>query len=76
MGQARKHDHANLGGSNRLLTFEEAAAILSTTVHSLQCHYGRWGIPVVRRGRSVRFRERDLLIHIERSVDDGSARAS
>jgi excisionase family DNA binding protein len=60
---ARNHD--DLGGSNRLLSMAEAAAYLSTTPDSLKVNYRRWEIPVVRIGRSVRFRERSLNVWIK-----------
>ena len=59
-------NHANLGGSNRLLSMTEAAAYLGTTPGSLKIHYIRWGIPVVRGpGNRVQFRERSLNAWIE-----------
>jgi excisionase family DNA binding protein len=55
-----EHDHHNLGGSNKLLTLAEAAAILNVPPTRLRDHWKRWGIPALRIGRELRFRERDL----------------
>ena len=64
-----KHDHANLGGSNRLLSVESAAALLDMPVRRLRDNRARWGIPSIRVGREVRIRERDLVAWIDRQSD-------
>jgi excisionase family DNA binding protein len=59
-------DHDNLGGSNRLLTLPEAADYIRAHPETLRKHRGRWGIPAVRMGKHLVFRERDLKAFIER----------
>ncbi len=62
---------ANLGGSNRLLSFAEAASYIGSTADSLKVNYRKWGIPAVRGpGRRVQFRERSLNIWIEAHEDE------
>lgn len=53
------------GGSNALLTPEQAAEVLAVTKRTLQDSYQRWGIRHVRVGKHVRFRVRDLEIWID-----------
>jgi len=49
-----------LGGSNRLLSVESAAAYLDMPVTRLRRHWRDFGLPARRVGRELRFRERDL----------------
>ena len=68
------HDHANLGGSNRLMSMAEAAAYIGSTKASLTTNYVRWGVPCVRGpGRRVQFRERSLNVWIAEREDDQAA---
>ncbi len=48
------------GGSNVLLTPDEAANALGVSKRTLMDSYRRWGIPVVRVGKHIRFRTRAL----------------
>lgn len=48
------------GGSNRLMTVQECAAYLNVPLRSLREYRIRWGLPAVRVGRHLRFRERDV----------------
>lgn len=57
-------DHANLGGSNRLLSTPKAAALLDMDARSLRDNRHSLGIPAIRVGRELRFRERDLVAWI------------
>lgn len=54
------------GGSNVLLTPDQAAEVLGVSRRTLLDSYRRWGIPVVRVGKHVRFRTR----HLDKWVDD------
>lgn len=54
------------GGSNVLLTPDQAAGVLGVTKRSLMDCYRKWGLPHVRVGKHVRFRERDLLHWIDK----------
>lgn len=62
------HDHHNLGGSNRLLPLADAAAILAVQPSSLRTYHKKWGIPSLRVGRELRFRERDITAWIDKRV--------
>ncbi len=63
------HDHFNLGGSNRLLSLAEAAAFLGIPKpRSLRDYYKKWGIPALKIGRELRFRERDLNAWIAKRI--------
>lgn len=42
------------------MTPEETADYLSVSKRTLLDRYRRWGLPVVRVGRHLRFRERDV----------------
>lgn len=56
-----QHDHANLGGSNKILNLEHAAEILDIEDPTkLRRSYKAWGIPAFKVGREIRFVERDL----------------
>lgn len=69
----RKHDHNNLGGSNRGLTLREAAPMVGKSYDSLRRRYREWGIPTFKVGRSVRIRERALEAWIKTQSQDGDA---
>jgi excisionase family DNA binding protein len=64
-----EHDHHNLGGSNRLLSLEEAAAYLGDIKpRTLRAERQAWGIPSVPVGRQLKFRQRDLDAWIAKRV--------
>ena len=65
---AAQHDHHNLGGSNRLLPLAEAAAILGVKPRSLRDYWRKWGIPALRVGRELRFRERDIDAWVRKRI--------
>ncbi|MEU6389995.1 helix-turn-helix domain-containing protein [Streptomyces sp. NPDC046939] len=58
------------GGSNVLLTPAQAAEVLGVSKRTLMDSYRRWGIPIVRVGKHVRFRTRAL----EQWIDANSER--
>ena len=53
-------NHDNLGGSNRVLNLAHAAELLDMPPDRLRRNCRRWGIPVCKAGRELRFIERDL----------------
>jgi excisionase family DNA binding protein len=59
------HNHRNLGGSRRLLTAAETAALLNVPLSSLYQCWRRWGLTAFRIGKALRFRESDVLLWIE-----------
>jgi predicted DNA-binding transcriptional regulator AlpA len=62
-------DHHNLGGSNRLLNLADAAALLGLPKpRALRDYHKKWGVPSLRVGRELRFRERDLHAWIAKRV--------
>ena len=50
----------------RLLTTAEAAAILNIKPRALKDHWRNWGLPAIKVGRELRFRESDILAYIDR----------
>lgn len=68
----REHDHHNLGGSNRLLNVAEAAELLNVPQSSLRNRRKAWGIPCLKTGRSIKFRERDLHAWMARQAEEVS----
>lgn len=62
----REPDHHNLGGSNKLIDLAAAAAILGVKPRALRDYRKKWGIPALRVGRELRFRERDIDAWIRR----------
>lgn len=48
------------GGSNRLMTVDETAELLSVPKRTLYGKWREWGLPGYRVGKHLRFRERDV----------------
>jgi len=55
-----------LGGSNRLLSSREVAAILAIPERTVRDKWKEWGLPAYRIGKHLRWKERDLYAWIER----------
>jgi excisionase family DNA binding protein len=55
-----------LGGSNRLLSARDVAAILAVPERTVRDKWREWGLPAYRIGRHLRWRERDLYAWIDR----------
>jgi len=53
------------GGSNQLLSLANAAAYLDMPERRLRDNWRRWGIPIYKVGRELRFRVRDLECWLE-----------
>jgi excisionase family DNA binding protein len=56
-----------LGGSNRLMRAGEVAALLDLPERTVRAQWRAWGLPAVRIGRALRFRERDVQAFITRN---------
>jgi excisionase family DNA binding protein len=57
-----------LGGSNRLLSSREVAAILGVPESSLRAKWREWQLPAYRIGKHLRWRERDIQAWIDRQA--------
>jgi len=55
-----------LGGSNRLLSARDVAAILAIPERTVRDKWKEWGLPAYRIGRHLRWKERDVFAWIER----------
>jgi excisionase family DNA binding protein len=55
-----------LGGSNRLLSSRDVAAILAIPERTVRDKWKEWGLPAYRIGKHLRWRERDVYAWIER----------
>lgn len=53
--------------SSQLLRIKEAAEYLNIPLRTLYPYYQVWGIPFVRIGRSILFKQSDLDAYIESS---------
>jgi len=63
-----QHNHHNLGGSNKLISLAEAARRIDVEPHALRRHRGKWGIPWLKVGQEIKFRERDIDAWIAQRV--------
>jgi excisionase family DNA binding protein len=69
--QPRDRRHAEprkgtLGGSNRLLSSRDVAAILAIPERTVRDRWKEWGLPAYRIGKHLRWKERDVHAWIER----------
>ena len=55
-----------LGGSNRLLSSRDVAAILAIPERAVRDRCKEWGLPAYRIGKHLRWKERDVYAWIER----------
>jgi excisionase family DNA binding protein len=55
-----------LGGSNKMLSAREVAAILAVPERTVRAKWRDWGLPAYRIGKHLRWRERDLHAWIDR----------
>jgi excisionase family DNA binding protein len=55
-----------LGGSNRLLSSRDVAAILAIPERTVRDRWKEWGLPAYRIGKHLRWKERDVYAWIER----------
>jgi len=57
-----------LGGSNRLLSARDVAAILAVPERTVRDKWREWQLPAYRIGRHLRWRERDVYAWIDRQA--------
>jgi excisionase family DNA binding protein len=55
-----------LGGSNKMLSAREVAAILSVPERTVRERWRDWGLPAYRIGKHLRWREREVHAWIDR----------
>jgi excisionase family DNA binding protein len=55
-----------LGGSNRLLSSRDVAAILAIPERTVRDKWKEWGLPAYRIGKHLRWKEPDVYAWIER----------
>ena len=64
--QHRAQQKGTLGGSNRLLSSRDVAAILAIPERTVRDKWKEWGLPAYRIGKHLRWKERDVYAWIER----------
>jgi excisionase family DNA binding protein len=57
-----------LGGSNRLLSSRDVAAILAVPERTVRDKWREWGLPAYRIGKHLRWKERDVYAWIDRQA--------
>jgi len=57
-----------LGGSNRLLSSRDVAAILGIPERTVRDKWREWELPAYRIGRHLRWKERDLYAWIDQQA--------
>jgi excisionase family DNA binding protein len=65
-GQRQAPQKGTLGGSNRLLSSRDVAAILAIPERTVRDRWKEWGLPAYRIGKHLRWKERDVYAWIER----------
>jgi excisionase family DNA binding protein len=65
-GQQAASKKGTLGGSNRLLSSRDVAAILAIPERTVRDRWKEWGLPAYRIGKHLRWKERDVYAWIER----------
>ena len=65
-GTSTQRRTGTLGGSNRMLSARDVAAILAVPERTIRDKWREWGLPAYRIGKHLRWRERDLYAWIER----------
>ena len=66
VGQNGEPQKGTLGGSNRLLSSRDVAAILAIPERTVRDRWKEWGLPAYRIGKHLRWKERDVYAWIER----------
>jgi excisionase family DNA binding protein len=64
--QATSLPRSTLGGSNRMLSSRDVAAILAIPERTVRDRWKEWGLPAYRIGKHLRWKERDVYAWIER----------
>jgi excisionase family DNA binding protein len=65
-GRCTERQKGTLGGSNRLLSSRDVAAILAVPERTVRDKWKEWGLPAYRIGKHLRWKERDVYAWIER----------
>lgn len=65
-GRHKELQKGTLGGSNRLLSSRDVAAILAVPERTVRDKWKEWGLPAYRIGKHLRWKERDVYAWIER----------
>ncbi len=65
-GRHTELQKGTLGGSNRLLSSRDVAAILAVPERTVRDKWKEWGLPAYRIGKHLRWKERDVYAWIER----------
>jgi excisionase family DNA binding protein len=65
-GRRAELKKGTLGGSNRLLSSRDVAAILAIPERTVRDKWKEWGLPAYRIGKHLRWKERDVYAWIER----------
>jgi len=65
-GQHTVPQKGTLGGSSRLLSSRDVAAILAIPERTVRDRWKEWGLPAYRIGKHLRWKERDVYAWIER----------
>ena len=65
---AEPHRKGTLGGSNRLLSSREVAALLGVPERTVRARWREWQLPAYRIGKHLRWRERDIQAWIDRQA--------
>ena len=67
-GRRAAPQKGTLGGSNRLLSSRDVAAILAIPERTVRDRWKEWGLPAYRIGKHLRWKERDVYSWIERQT--------
>jgi excisionase family DNA binding protein len=65
-GTTQRARKGTLGGSNRMLSARDVAAILAVPESTVRGKWREWGLPAYRIGKHLRWRERDVIAWIDR----------
>lgn len=68
MSAYRKTRTGTLGGSSRLLSAREVAAILGVPERTVRERWREWNLPAYRIGKHLRWREREVHAWIDRNA--------
>lgn len=55
-----------IGGSNRMIGIPELAEFLGVPVRTVRERWREWGLPGIKIGKYVKFRERDVAAWLDR----------
>jgi excisionase family DNA binding protein len=67
-GTSTQRHVGTLGGSNRMLSARDVAAILAVPERTVRDKWREWGLPAYRIGKHLRWRERDVHAWIDRQA--------